>query len=515
MPQTVWDVIVIGSGMGGMATAAALSRLGHKVLLIEQHEALGGQTHSYARNGFRWDTGVHYLSGFAPDGQNHRVLDWLADTPIEFAPIGPVYDTLHIGKSEPLQLSHPAQAQRMDFKERFPNEGEAIDAWYDAIREGAETAQAVVSARAIPGAFSAALTWWKGRAIADWCERTTLEVANQLTSNRELAAAFTAQWGDFGGRPSTASFALHATTVGSYLESGGWYPIGGASAIAERILPTITAAGGETRASTKVATLLIEEDRIVGVATADGEEIRGKSVVSDIGARDTVDELIPEGFGDQDWIGEIRSLEQNLCHFSLLLGFEGDVEGAGATKSNHWLYPTGETDVVWTEAPDGEPPAMYVSFASLKDPSHEPGPKRQHSGEVLAFTDWSTVERWAALAPAERGKDYAQFKAASEQAIFSAFRRYFPKLADLVVFRELATPLATAYITGHQKGAFYGLEVTPRRLLSNALRMKTPINGLYLTGQDVVTPGIPGALWGGLLCAASIDPKVFPHLRGN
>jgi all-trans-retinol 13,14-reductase len=167
---------------------------------------------------------------------------------------------------------------------------------------------------------------------------------------------------------------------------------------------------------------------------------------------------------------------------------------------------------VWAEAPEGAPPAMFVSFASLKDPSYDPGPESKHSGELLAWTDWSVVARWADRAPGERGEGYLAFKRQVEDAMFTQFRNYFPALADLVVFRDLSTPLATAAITGHNQGAFYGLEVTPRRMLSNALRMKTPVEGLYLAGQDALTPGIPGAMWGGLLCAGSIDPKVFSHL---
>ena len=94
------------------------------------------------------------------------------------------------------------------------------------------------------------------------------------------------------------------------------------------------------------------------------------------------------------------------------------------------------------------------------------------------------------------------------------FERYFPDLAKLVVYRELATPLSTVTFTGHRKGAFYGLDVTPERVMCDALRAKTPIPGLFLAGQDVASPGVPGALMGGLLAAANVDPKVVGKIRG-
>lgn len=75
-----WDVIVIGSGMGGMAAGAALGRVGHKVLLLEQHQTLGGLTHSFARDGFTWDVGVHYLGCMAPGDRERALIDWLSDT---------------------------------------------------------------------------------------------------------------------------------------------------------------------------------------------------------------------------------------------------------------------------------------------------------------------------------------------------------------------------------------------------------------------------------------------------
>ena len=512
--KTEWDVIVIGSGMGGMVTAAALSKVGHKVLMLEQYDKLGGQTHSFSRNGFSWDAGLHYLGGFGPDESEKAMLDWLCDSPIELAPIGSVYDTLHIGNANPLKLSRPASAQRMDLKERFPDEATAIDNWFDAIINGRDAVGCVGQVRSMPPVLASAVKWWQGKNLSRFCERTTAEVVNEITTNRDLAKVLMAQWGDFGGRPTTASFAIHATVMNSYLEAGAYYPVGGAGSISEHLLPTITNNGGITQAGIQVTSLIMENGTATGVETADGQKFIASHVVSNIGARETVDRLLPSNHGHDDWVTEIRSIGPNICHYSLFLGFEGDVEAAGMTKSNHWLYPTGEVDVIWTDTPDGAPPSMFVSFASYKDPAHDPGPQQKYAGEIIVWSDWSTVENWADIRSGDRGEEYSSFKERIEANLMGQFASYFPRLAELIVFRELSTPLATASITGHRKGSFYGLDVTPHRITTNALRMKTPIDGLYLTGQDVLTPGIPGAFWAGFLCAGSIDPEVFMYMNG-
>ncbi len=83
----------------------------------------------------------------------------------------------------------------------------------------------------------------------------------------------------------------------------------------------------------------------------------------------------------------------------------------------------------------------------------------------------------------------------------------------MVVRHELSTPLTTTSFIGAQEGAIYGLEVSPRRFLTESLRAKTPVPGLFLAGQDVVTPGVTGAMMGGVLAAAALEPRVYPHLR--
>lgn len=509
-----WDVIVIGSGMGGMAAAAALSKVGRKVLLLEQHQTLGGQTHSFSRNGFTWDVGVHYLSGVAPGDRARELIDWLSDTPIDFVSLGAVYDTLHIGSAEPLSLSRPYEAQERDLKDRFPDETEAIEAWTHALREGREAMYKVFPTRAMPEIAGDVLDWWNRNALKKWCARTTSDVIDEITENPELAAAMAAQWGDHGGRPGKASFAMHALISASYLQSGSWYPVGGSAAFAEHIIPTITKNGGEAHASVRVDGCLFDGDRVVGVRTDDGAEIWADAVISNIGARETIETLLPQDCGHQDWMAEIRGLPSSIAHYTLFLGFEGDIEAAGATKANHWIYPTGDVDVVWTDVPNGAPPHMTAAFGSLKNPAYEPGPQQKHTGQLLAWSDWSTVDQWADRTMGERGDKYADFKRRVEDVMMAQFERYFPDLARLVVYRELATPLSTKAFTGHRKGAFYGLDVTPERVMCDALRAKAPVPGLFLSGQDVASPGIPGALMGGLLSAASVDARILRMIRG-
>lgn len=509
----IWDVIVIGSGIGGMAAAAALGRVGQKVLLLEQHHTLGGLTHSFSREGFTWDVGIHYLSYLAPGDRERRLLDWLCDSPMELVSLGSVYDVLHIGSAPPLSLSRPYEAQERDLKGRFPDNAEAITAWIQALRDGREAMLKILPTRAMPEMAGDMLDWWNRRAIEKWCGRTLKEVIDDITDNPELAAVMAAQWGDHGGRPAKASFSMHALIAASYLKSGSWYPAGGGTAFVEHIIPTITKAGGEARAGTRVEGLLFDDDTVVGVRTADGEEIRAKAVISNIGARETIDQLVPDDHIYMDWLAEIRALPSSIAHYTLFLGFEGDIEEAGASKANHWIYPTGDVDVVWTTAPDGPPPCMAASFGSLKNPEHDAGPRKRHMGQFLVWADWDPLAKWADKPPGERGAEYADFKRRAEESLWTQFEHHFPDLAKLVVYRELATPLATVTYTGHREGAFYGLDVTPERVMCDGLRAKTPLPGLYLAGQDVASPGIPGALWGGVLAAASLDPRVFKQFK--
>jgi len=508
-----FDVIVVGSGMGGMTTAAALSRFEHKVLLLEQAQTIGGLTHTFSRNGFIWDVGLHYCGTFGRDQPAGRILDWLSGGTIEFRSVGTVYDTLHFPDGFEISVARPAEAYKMELKDQFPDNAAEIDAYFEALLSAEEAGHMVGGERAMPGPIRSAHFWWNKRKIERWCSRTTGEVIADLITDPKLAAVLSAQWGTYGGKPKEASFAVHATIMGHYLE-GAAYPVGGAAAIAKGLVPVIEALGGSARAETPVSEILIEGGKAVGVRTSSGEEFRAPVVVSAIGAGETVKRLLPEDIHQQDWAREISGFKPAICHFDVYLGFEGDIAKYGATRANHWFYESWDTnDGIWYAADDEPIPMMFVSFSSLKNAAHDPGPSNRHSGDLMVLADWSVVAEFADGGAEARPAEWSALKEKIESRMMAFFAEKFPALAPLVVYQELGTPLATASFTGHEKGGFYGVETTPRRMLSESLNARTPVPGLFLTGQDVMTPGIAGALAGGMFGAAAIDPRVFQKLR--
>ena len=507
-----YDVIVIGSGMGGMTTATALSRMDHKVLLLEQAENIGGLTHTFSRGDFTWDVGLHYCGTFRPDQAGGKALAWLSGGAVEFRSLGTVYDTLHFPDGFELAVGRPAEAFKMELKDRFPSHAAEIDAYFEALETGEAALHLATAERSIPEPFRSAHRWWNKSKIQRWCGRTTGEVIDEFISDPRLAAVLSAQWGTFGGAPNQASFGIHALIMGHYLDGAG-YPVGGASAIAKGLVPVIESAGGSARPATSVSEILIEDGAAVGVRTSSGEELRAPAIVSAIGAGETVKRLLPEEIRQQAWAGEIARLKPSVCHFEIYLGFEGDIARHGATRSNHWFYETWDTDEgIWSDL-DAPIPMMFASFPSLKDETHDPGPSNHHTGQLMVLADWSSVADFAEGGARDRPDEWAALKKDIETRMMAYYAERFPALAPLIVFRELGTPLATAAFTAHEKGGFYGLETTPRRILSEALSPRTPVSGLYLSGQDVMTPGIAGAMWGGMLGAAAIDPRVFTKLR--
>jgi phytoene dehydrogenase-like protein len=507
-----FDAIVIGSGIGGLACACALTRSGLKVLVLERHSAAGGLTQTFSRAGFTWAVGLHYLGDMGEGGSARKVVDWLSGGAIRFAPCGPVYDTVHLPGGFEFQFARPQAALVAELKERFPASGTEIDAFFSAVEEAVHAGRSIFEQRAMPSLLGKTSRFLHRSQIDKWWGSTTEAVLHEMISDPRLRAVLATQRGDYGPDPRESSFGMHAVVMHHYMQ-GAYFPVGGADAFAAALVPVIEQGGGEVRTRAAVTDVLVENDGVVGVRLKNGKQEYCPFVFSDVGARNTVAQLLPAYLRESEWAREIGAFRPSACHIGMYLGFDGDIRRRGATSSNHWFYESLDiADGLWRDPLHQlSAPALYVTFPSLKDPTAGAASQR-HTAELVTFTDWEVFSRWDRSQLGHRPADYAELKAMITSRLTAQFARHFPALAPLVAHTELSTPLSSVAFTGAEQGGIYGLEASPRRFLSTALRARTPVAGLYLTGQDVGSAGIAGAMMGGMLAAVAFDPKLLPRI---
>jgi len=127
--QSNYDVIVVGSGIGGLTAAALLAKLGKRVLVLEKHYVAGGFTHSFSRKGYDWDVGAHYIGDvLRPESFLRRTFDLISEERLKWLPLPDVYDRAVFPEG-----TYDFVTVRKQFRERllqyFPNERKCIDSY--------------------------------------------------------------------------------------------------------------------------------------------------------------------------------------------------------------------------------------------------------------------------------------------------------------------------------------------------------------------------------------------------
>jgi len=506
-----WDAIVIGSGLGGLTAASLLARHADKrVLVLERHYTAGGFTHTFHRPGYEWDVGVHYVGDVhRPHTLLRRAFDHLSDGELAWADMGAVYDTIVIGDDR-----YDLVAGREQFRERmhgyFPQQTAAIDRYLVELRATTHRSKRFFLEKVLPpmlGAIASLALRWPARRDT---RRTVREVLSTITDDPRLRGVLAGQYGDYGLPPGEASWFMHAMLVGHYL-NGAAYPVGGSSRIAATILPGIERAGGAVVTSAEVARILVENGRARGVRLASGEELRAPLVISDAGVALTFGPLLsPDVAVRANVTPTVAGAAPSFAHVSLYVGLRHEAAALGLTPANRWIYPHHDHDhnvARYTADPDAPLPVTYLSFPSAKDPDFTRRFPGRATIEVIGVAPYAWFAPWEGLPWKKRGADYEAFKQRITDRLLAALYKECPSVAGKVDHVELSTPLTTRHFAGHPHGEIYGLAHTPARFAARELRPHTRIAGLYLTGADICTAGVGGALMGGVLTAAAITRK--------
>ena len=504
-----YDAIVIGSGMGGLTTAALLAKHGgQRVLVLERHYTPGGFTHVFRRPGYEWDAGVHYI-GQVNDPRSHvrAAFDHITEGRLDWNPMPDVYDRISIA-DRTYEFPTGLERFRARIGDSFPEERKAIDQYIAAVCATARASNLYFAEKAIPGPIARLIGPMLRSGFLRRASLTTSQVLSQFMRNPELIGVLTGQWGDYGLPPGQSSFGIHATIAHHYFEGAG-YPVGGASEIAASIAPVIERAGGEIISSAEVSAILLDQGvRAIGVRMADGRELRARTIISDAGVQNTFDRLLPPDLAASSGIiQELKGIPPSIGHVCLYAGVKRAADEPDFEATNRWIYESPDHDASFARFaadPSAPWPCLFISFPSAKDPTFEQRYPGHSTIEVVAPIPYEAFARWADTRWKHRGTEYDQFKQELAHRLQSELERHVPKVRGRIDYAEVSTPLSTRHFANYQHGEIYGLSATPARFRLRSLGVRTPVENLYLTGSDACTLGVTGAMMGGVLTASVI-----------
>lgn len=500
------DVVVVGAGLGGLATAAYLAVGGKQVVVVDRHSVAGGNGTVFTHEGYEFDVGLHYIGDCEPGGLFDRVLDPL-DIHLTYREMDrDGFDTFQFPDGMVFRVPRGVEAFRDRLVDTFPDEAVGIEVYIDTI---------VAIDSELTGAGP-------GPVVIDRLSTTLGGFFDELEFSPRLRAVLAAQHGTYALPPGRVSLLLHAALVMHYLK-GAYYPEGGGQVIADRLADVIRAHGGTIILQTPVEEILVEDGAAIGVrlhvpsarrAQGVPDVIRAPIVVSNADLKRTVLDLVGPEHLPAEYIEQVDGYEMALPLFVLYLILDRDLVAEGVPNTNFWVLGDdidGEYEALEAgRLPDH--PLAYVTSASLKDPTNprlcRPG---QTNVQIMTLVP-RDHEFWGLEAggPVE-GERYRQNEAylARKQEIrdllLDAAEQIVPDLRDHIVYEDCATPITHERFVRSSGGTSYGIACTPEQFALNRPNYASPLPGLFLVGASTMSAhGIVAVLSGGVACASAV-----------
>ena len=514
IPQNI-DVIVIGSGIGGLSCAAYLSKVGKKVLVIEQHHIAGGCCHVFDEKGVEHETGIHYVGNV---DKRKQILDLITIKPIEWCKMGEktngVYDEIFIEDKHYLFRSGEENFIK-DLSKRFEGEEKNIRAYINLVKNVASKDLffniKILELWGVRKIIELYLKYWDTE-YYKYVNTSAYDIIKTFTNNEDLIAVLGGQFGDYGPTPKKANFFIHASIVNHYLE-GGYFPKGGPSEIIKNIIPTIENAGGRVLVGKGVSSIIIENNCAKGIIMETGDKIYANKIVSGVGLNNTFNRLIPDELLENDSVIKYQNLIKKVGSSTgfiyCFVNLDGTSEELDIRDSNLWIYPNKDYDKLLDEFEqdiEKNPMPLFIASSSAKDSSWNERYPNKSSAIILTMGKKEWFKQWENEECMKRNLDYKDLKETMGQRMLNeGLYKYYPKTKGKVTHYEMGTPLTNQFYLGCLDGEGYGLDSNASRYSEiDMLRPQTSINNLYLTGQDVCTLGFTGALMGGILTSHSI-----------
>jgi all-trans-retinol 13,14-reductase len=486
-----FDVLIIGSGMGGLVCGAFLSKEGYKVCVVEKNRQLGGCLQTYVRDKVIFDSGVHYLGGL-DKGQNlYQIFKYLG-----------LMDKLKLQKMDEDAFDkilidndnkEYVYAQGYDnfiakLVADFPEEETAIRQYCDKIKE-------------VCGRFPL----YNLRAGGAYDEKASvLEIDTKgyiesITNNKTLQAVLAGNNALYAGQAGKTPFYVHALILNSYIESS-YKCIDGGSQISKILAKQIREHGGEIYRNAEVRKIVEENGLVSFVELENGSRLYAKEFISNMHPVKTLEITNSEHIRTA-YRKRLSSLENSISSFTLNIVLKKN--SFKYFKYNYYVHNEG---CVWTIGDYTEEnwPLGYALFLSASSKSEE----YAEAMTILTYMRYEEVKPWAnsfntVSFEEDRGPEYEEFKRRKAEKLIDSVEKKFPGLRNHIQSYYTATPLSFRDYIGNDDGSLYGIVKDYKDPLKTFISPRTKLPNLYFTGQNLNLHGILGAAMSGLVtCSA-------------
>jgi prolycopene isomerase len=461
--EDAYDVVVIGSGVGGLSAASMLASAGRSVLVVEQGDGPGGYAHHFKRGPYTFDPAISVFPQGHDDALPVAVLDYLGVRDrCRFIPLESNYRAVFpdFQIETPFGLDEFVEVHC----ERFPGDADRIREFFNLCRKLHKEAHELPPRLGLAGLDEAARQF---PVLFKYIKANTQEALDDYFDDPLLKAVASVAWPYLGSPPSRLDFVTFSTVLSVYLE-GCFYPEGGFQSLASALLEGMERHGGEIVYGRLVTSILVENGSAVGVELEGGRRVRAARVISNADATSTFEELIGPDHLPGGFMKRLRRMKPSLSAVVVFIATSLDLRAHGAVHEVFRPLHT-DHDATYADILEGKPGGMFGTVPTLADPSL--APEGEHILTVHSLAPFTIDQPWE-----DRAEAYGD-------EVVAAYEKVFPGLRDSITMREVATPNALYRHSRNRDGAAYGWENIPTQTGGKRSPHVAPLDGLFLSGH--------------------------------
>ena len=488
------DILIIGSGLGGLVCGAILSREGYKVCILEKNKQVGGCLQTFVRDKIIFDSGVHYIGGLGKGQNLHQIFKYLGildKLKLQQMDEDAFDKIIFKGDDNEYPMAQGYENFIKQLSKQFPGEEEAIREYCNKIKE-----------------ICSKFPFYNLRASEDANEKTETLSLNakafieSLTENKKLQEVLAGSNALYAGIPDKSPFYVHALVLNSYIESS-WKCVDGGSQIGKYLVQIIRKNGGDIIRNCTVKQLVEENGEITHVILDDGKAMYAKNFISNIHPAKTL-EMTKSDMIRNVYRKRIATLENTVSSFTLNIVLKKNT--LKYFKTNYYYHTENSVWYGWNYNEDNWPMG-YALFLSASSKSEE----YAEAVTILTYMRYEDVKLWentfnTVAVKNDRGETYEEFKKRKAEKVLDLVEEKFPGLRDCIQSYYTATPLSYRDYIGNDDGSLYGILKNNNDPMKSLISARTKIPNLYFTGQNMVLHGILGVSISALVtCGAFTD----------